>query len=1187
MATNVNVVYPPIVNSSIPAFIAKAYNNLNISFSLPLTVNYNNIQHMAIKIVQQSNNKTVVNTNTYYDGIIYLSKDEIKDLGNSQYSLSIPGNSIMINGVVGWGENIYYKIQIRFGYNALPTYTTNLTADEKRTIFFRWKKTQNAISGYSEWSNVIITKSITEPTVHILNNKLAPSLFPDIIVSSSENVETTRFPEFQGGYYNKVESAEPLDKYRFRLYKGKKINNPNDVYLTTGWLQFNGSNNETYSGLVKHVFKEPLEYIEPQFYTVIFDVITKNQYQCSSDAYTFTITENYLKQLNSLDFIVTDNNNAGFYTKKFTSTSDKTFEAYKRIFNLPIDSVKVKLEDVKDIAVKPTDIVYKDNQNKINILTLEERLKAAATLETDSSTDENGCLKIYIRNNKQTIEVFKEQDYILNDDDPNGLWELSNTLYPLDGTYYLIRASEKTNFTVWEDLARFDWYAEDAFDDKLTLLYEDFTVESGVKYKYAFQKENLAGMRSAPKYEMSDFNGAPAHCSNFEHCFIYSNGVQLKLNLDVKIQQFKRTHLFQKQDSLNSQYPIILRNGLANYAEFSLGGKITLHSDYDGSFFLKEDSIDKDSQQPFKGGYYYNGDLVISSDKYLDNYSRIISNDYYVTQPNGEFSKFNCNHTANNVYMERIYRTYVEEFLNNGEYKLYKSPTEGNAIITLVNVSLVPNQQLGRLISDFNSTAYEVADNTLTNIKLYNINPLTVRTNNMILEQGMLNDKYSTVVGQVRGAFDGKYMKVLKISSDLYKELLALNMTPYLYFTKVNNLYYAYDKLPISILNYIYEKTGNCDFTYEKNRHFDNNSDNIVNWIKQQEETVVSETGERQYKLNRISSIWIELYPKYNIEQEILNLKAMTYDTKINKVKKHLQIAKYELMLKQYEQNQSNPITLEINGKEFSMLPGRVYNFKDIDINTLYLKYTRPVLINYTADLEIVDSLKVVTIAKYEISNRGQLNGIFTKNKKILNNHNIERPKNQLIATENKYNYNLYQTLDIMEVIKEKVAKRIYESYGTTLQKAYKELEKQMETFLKEENLILLSFEEQIEQANQIIKNYSELSAALGIENSNKDIWKDNNGHYVIYEFQGLDSIEIEGDENIEIMFNARETYDENGKIQLSGDIKKVSIGPTNKFILKNPHTKFESLRFSNSSFATINYNATISLEIKGTMQEG
>ena len=34
----------------------------------------------------------------------------------------------------------------------------------------------------------------------------------------------------------------------------------------------------------------------------------------------------------------------------------------------------------------------------------------------------------------------------------------------------------------------------------------------------------------------------------------------------------------------------------------------------------------------------------------------------------------------------------VEEFLNNGEYKLYKSPTEGNAIITLVNVSLVPNQ---------------------------------------------------------------------------------------------------------------------------------------------------------------------------------------------------------------------------------------------------------------------------------------------------------------------------------------------------------------------------------------------------------------------------------------------------------------------------------------------------------------
>jgi hypothetical protein len=42
--------------------------------------------------------------------------------------------------------------------------------------------------------------------------------------------------------------------------------------------------------------------------------------------------------------------------------------------------------------------------------------------------------------------------------------------------------------------------------------------------------------------------------------------------------------------------------------------------------------------------------------------------------------------------MERMYRTYVEEFLNDGGYKLYKSPYEGNMIVTLVNTSLIPNQ---------------------------------------------------------------------------------------------------------------------------------------------------------------------------------------------------------------------------------------------------------------------------------------------------------------------------------------------------------------------------------------------------------------------------------------------------------------------------------------------------------------
>ena len=41
---------------------------------------------------------------------------------------------------------------------------------------------------------------------------------------------------------------------------------------------------------------------------------------------------------------------------------------------------------------------------------------------------------------------------------------------------------------------------------------------------------------------------------------------------------------------------------------------------------------------------------------------------------------------------------------------MYKSPTEGNIVVKLMNVSLTPNQQLGRMIYDFTCTAYEVQD---------------------------------------------------------------------------------------------------------------------------------------------------------------------------------------------------------------------------------------------------------------------------------------------------------------------------------------------------------------------------------------------------------------------------------------------------------------------------------------------
>ena len=58
----------------------------------------------------------------------------------------------------------------------------------------------------------------------------------------------------------------------------------------------------------------------------------------------------------------------------------------------------------------------------------------------------------------------------------------------------------------------------------------------------------------------------------------------------------------------------------------------------------------------------------------------------------------------------------VLEWLNNGEEKLFRSPTEGNYIVRLMNNSLSPTDSLGRMLHTFNSTAYEVADFNYENL---------------------------------------------------------------------------------------------------------------------------------------------------------------------------------------------------------------------------------------------------------------------------------------------------------------------------------------------------------------------------------------------------------------------------------------------------------------------------------------
>jgi hypothetical protein len=88
------------------------------------------------------------------------------------------------------------------------------------------------------------------------------------------------------------------------------------------------------------------------------------------------------------------------------------------------------------------------------------------------------------------------------------------------------------------------------------------------------------------------------------------------------------------------------------------------------------------------------------------------------------YTSYNNNHritSANDIVYEKLFKDKVMEFLYDGQPKLFRSATEGNFIVKVMEASFSPNATLGRRIVSFTATAYEVADCTIENFKKYNI----------------------------------------------------------------------------------------------------------------------------------------------------------------------------------------------------------------------------------------------------------------------------------------------------------------------------------------------------------------------------------------------------------------------------------------------------------------------------------
>lgn len=277
----------------------------------------------------------------------------------------------------------------------------------------------------------------------------------------------------------------------------------------------------------------------------------------------------------------------------------------------------------------------------------------------------------------------------------NAMINIYLTASQLVGNYALIRSDEDSSYEIWEDIKYLNYTAEKPDHD---LIYTDYFIDCGKHYKYALQQVNI---KTFKRSEMLFPEEEGPFSVNFEYSYLCGNGTQIKLNFDGYVSSFKHTRLQSKQDTLGSQYATILQNGYAYYAEFPISGLISAYMDEENLFMSKD------------------------------------------------FEQLSINPTPETVKIERLFRHKVETFLNNGDYKLFKTPTEAdkNIIVGLVGVSLSPQQSLNRMIYTFSATAYEVAENTLSNLKELGINILgewkNILTQSSTRSFGQLNGDFS------------------------------------------------------------------------------------------------------------------------------------------------------------------------------------------------------------------------------------------------------------------------------------------------------------------------------------------------------------------------------------------------------------------------------------------------------------
>lgn len=310
-------------------------------------------------------------------------------------------------------------------------------------------------------------------------------------------------------------------------------------------------------------------------------------------------------------------------------------------------------------------------------------------------------------------------------------------IQPFSGNICIRRTDNKSNYKTWHDIGLMVVVNQMLSD----IRFYDYTIESGVIYQYGVQTIDINGNRSS--LNVTD----KRVIRTFEYSYLLGeNNQQLRLMFNNNMNNFKIMRTDVKLDTIGSEFPFISRNGATKYKTFPITGLISYNMDED--LFAPQTSLNVNSSaHTFLSGTFFEGKRSEE-----DNYTK-----------------------------ERVFREAVLEFLQDGKPKLFKSPTEGNIVVRLVDVNCTPEQAIGRMVYSFSATAYEIAAPNMDNYLKYGFYTIPK------YQTSFTTEEYK--VGQLQGAFlssdnickliNDKYSTNNSVSDYIYKvhKIIGLKIT--------------------------------------------------------------------------------------------------------------------------------------------------------------------------------------------------------------------------------------------------------------------------------------------------------------------------------------------------------------------------------------------------------------------------